>query len=271
MKKFVKISPEVKRLVRWIIFIIALGIISWVILFLKETQVLPQGAISLLDELPQFVAEDRVIIFSPHPDDESLCCAASIQRAINNGAEVFIVLITNGNKKGLKNTRYQEFIDATNLLKIDDKRLFFLNYQDGELKEVSEEKLKTSFRAVIDEVKPTIVFIPSDFDNHLDHKISGQNLKEFLSDYKDITVYQYLIHHGYFPRPIGYHPNLYLLPPISSLKFENQWLKLSSEPEEIALKKQIIYHYKSQLKKPPLKELLPAFIRLNEIFLKKKD
>lgn len=41
-------------------------------------------------------ATDRVLVVSPHPDDESLCCAGYIQRAVGAGAQVTIVWMTAG-------------------------------------------------------------------------------------------------------------------------------------------------------------------------------
>jgi LmbE family N-acetylglucosaminyl deacetylase len=38
----------------------------------------------------------RVIIFSPHPDDESLAAGGLIHRVVNNGGEVRVVFVTNG-------------------------------------------------------------------------------------------------------------------------------------------------------------------------------
>jgi LmbE family N-acetylglucosaminyl deacetylase len=47
------------------------------------------------DEL--YVTKDlRVIIFSPHPDDESLAAAGLIHRVVSNGGEVRVVFVTNG-------------------------------------------------------------------------------------------------------------------------------------------------------------------------------
>src|SRR5262245_9961971 len=42
------------------------------------------------------VATDRVLIVSPHPYDESLCCGGLIHSARSVGARVTIVWITNG-------------------------------------------------------------------------------------------------------------------------------------------------------------------------------
>jgi LmbE family N-acetylglucosaminyl deacetylase len=38
----------------------------------------------------------RVVIFSPHPDDESLAAGGLIHRVVNNGGEVRVVFVTNG-------------------------------------------------------------------------------------------------------------------------------------------------------------------------------
>jgi len=42
------------------------------------------------------VAGDRVLVIAPHPDDETLCCAGYLQRAVRAGATVAVVWITAG-------------------------------------------------------------------------------------------------------------------------------------------------------------------------------
>jgi LmbE family N-acetylglucosaminyl deacetylase len=41
-------------------------------------------------------AADRVLVIAPHPDDETLCCAGYLQRAVQAGAAVGVVWITAG-------------------------------------------------------------------------------------------------------------------------------------------------------------------------------
>ncbi|HEX9472956.1 MAG TPA: PIG-L family deacetylase [Steroidobacteraceae bacterium] len=41
-------------------------------------------------------ASDRVLVIAPHPDDETLCCAGYLQRAVRAGASVGVVWITAG-------------------------------------------------------------------------------------------------------------------------------------------------------------------------------
>jgi LmbE family N-acetylglucosaminyl deacetylase len=43
-----------------------------------------------------FSKGDSVLVVSPHPDDESLCCAGLMQRALAQGARVSVVWVTGG-------------------------------------------------------------------------------------------------------------------------------------------------------------------------------
>src|SRR5262245_20735777 len=43
-----------------------------------------------------FTAADRILVVAPHPDDETLCCAGTVHRAVSNGAQVTLVRISSG-------------------------------------------------------------------------------------------------------------------------------------------------------------------------------
>jgi LmbE family N-acetylglucosaminyl deacetylase len=43
-----------------------------------------------------FSASDSILVVAPHPDDESLCCAGVMRRALAQGARVSIVWVTGG-------------------------------------------------------------------------------------------------------------------------------------------------------------------------------
>ncbi|MGE4554944.1 MAG: PIG-L deacetylase family protein [Candidatus Paceibacterota bacterium] len=240
------------------------------LIFLRNTQVLPQGAISLIEEIEEIKHSDRILIFSPHPDDETLCCGGLISKAKKNGAEVFVVLVTDGNGRGLKTIRNEEFLKVMELFKIQKENIFFLNFGDKKLALVDPKVLEKSFEEVILKTQPTIVIFPVEEDNHKDHRITSEVLKTLLKNPHSFKNYQYLIHHNYFPQPWGYHPYFYLLPPLKILKFNYHFKKLTLDLEEITLKKQAIYTYQSQLKTFPLKEILPSFIKLNELFIEQR-
>ncbi|MGB9749538.1 MAG: PIG-L deacetylase family protein [Caldisericia bacterium] len=254
-----------KKLFKQVILFSLPFILIYSILFVRATQVLPQGAINILPEIENPKENERIVIFSPHPDDETISCGGYIQRAIENKSIVFIILITDGNRRNKKSIRYKEFRKATSLLGVKEENLIFLNYPDGKLFKYKNE-LTEDFFEIIKNLKPDKVFIPVSYDNHRDHKISGDILREVLSNFENIKIYQYLVHHDYFPQPMKYDPNLYILPPLRTLNFYSKWYKFDLIEKEIEIKKESIFTYKSQISKMPLKEMLQSFIRKNEIF-----
>ncbi|MEP7314633.1 MAG: PIG-L family deacetylase, partial [Pseudomonadota bacterium] len=66
------------------------------LLLLSRISLAVGAAPAQLPAMREPVAADRVLVVSPHPDDESLCCAGYIQRAVAAGAQVTIVWMTAG-------------------------------------------------------------------------------------------------------------------------------------------------------------------------------
>jgi LmbE family N-acetylglucosaminyl deacetylase len=98
-----------------------------------------------------------ILIFAPHPDDETFCCATVIQRAAAEGKRIHVVYFTNGDgfakaasdltKKppdsltaldflGLARVRQSEAFAAATVLGLHPADLTFLGYPDGGLAEV---------------------------------------------------------------------------------------------------------------------------------------
>ncbi|WP_027482311.1 PIG-L deacetylase family protein [Deinococcus pimensis] len=95
---------------------------------------------------------ERVLIVSPHPDDETLCCAGSVQQALAAGAQVWVVWMTSGDGfeldaillnraprpsgdqlAGLGRRRIVEATRAMTALNVPRDHLIFLGYPDGGL------------------------------------------------------------------------------------------------------------------------------------------
>jgi LmbE family N-acetylglucosaminyl deacetylase len=98
---------------------------------------------------------DSLLVLAPHPDDESLCCAGFILRAVAVGARVTVVWVTSGdafeldavlvertlrprgaNLRRLAAARIREGQCAASLLGVAAERQVFLGYPDGGLREL---------------------------------------------------------------------------------------------------------------------------------------
>ena len=119
-----------------------------------------------IDGLPPIDANTSLLVVSPHPDDETLCCAGAIRRVLTAGGRVSVVWITSGDGselsmliveksllkplakvRDLAGKRMMEARTATALLGVDSKHQFFLGYPDGGIKRLLTDNRSREYHA----------------------------------------------------------------------------------------------------------------------------
>lgn len=253
-----------KRFKILLVFLIIFLIAGW-LFYSWYFQVLPQAAINILDDIQVPTVGEKVLVFSPHPDDETIGVGGYITSSTKNGSSIWIVLVTDGNKHHLESERYEEFKKTTSLLGVPEQNLFFLGYPDGHLKEQDLNKVKSQFEDIVSEIQPQIIFAPHPQDHHPDHATTGELIQSIATD-KKIILYQYLVHHAHFPRPKKLASDLYLLPPIRMISFDKSWKRFMLPQDIEDTKHKAVLEYHTQLRVPVLKKLLLGLIRKNELF-----
>lgn len=102
--------------------------------------------------IPHIDAQTSLLVVSPHPDDETLCCAGVIRRVLAAGGHASIVWLTSGDgseldlllieralrihpekMRDLAGKRMREARAAAAILGVPPDRRFFLGYPDGGL------------------------------------------------------------------------------------------------------------------------------------------
>lgn len=124
----------------------------------------------------QFLARQRLLVITPHADDETYGCAGSMARIKALGGEVYVVLATagdvahfaDGNRTKLvtRQTRLDEFESVMRLLKVDDWDVL---YQDADSHLALDTKpqrelirlLESDGKLATERVRPTMVMIPA--------------------------------------------------------------------------------------------------------------
>ncbi|MCK9604324.1 MAG: PIG-L family deacetylase [Candidatus Omnitrophica bacterium] len=82
-----------------------------------------------INPLESFKKEDRVLIFAPHPDDETIGCAGVIQRALSNGAKVKVIYLTSGDNNIFSILFYNQFLFPIRLLLLNSSDFITLGRQ----------------------------------------------------------------------------------------------------------------------------------------------
>ncbi len=141
--------------------------------------------------------EKRVLVLSPHPDDDIVGCGGSLHILHQRGAEITVAYMTDGRKGNpeyseddLVFRRKEEAKKAADIIGVD--RLIFLSNRDSELS--SHAKSVEELFKVIREVRPEAVFLPFMLDNHPDHVATNELFVRASKDYTaSMTCYAYEI------------------------------------------------------------------------------
>jgi len=182
MKKFWQKNKEklAKRKVQAIVLLVISIIVGSIFYYFNQTGVMPQQAINFLDNVALPSAGQKVLIFSPHPDDETLGAGGYIAESVKKGAIVKIILVTDGNKHGLKDQRYSEFRKATGILGVPESNLVYLNYSDGKLNKSDQAEITLKFKENITLENPDIIIYPNPVDQHPDHADTGELVSSII-------------------------------------------------------------------------------------------
>ena len=271
-----------------------------------------------------FTDQDRVLVFAPHPDDESIAAGGVIQQALKAGAKVKVCLVTYGENNEfsfivyerrivlkpkeflrLGEVRHQESLDALALLGVPLENVVSLGYPDygtmeiflkywGETKPFRSmlsrkrvvpfsdalspgspyvgESMLRDFKRVIEDYRPTKIFMPNPGDVNRDHRATPLFTQVALWELEDrgqITppeIFSYIVHVAGWPVPRGYFPQQQLLLPPSLEKSGMSWIEQPLDPDEISKKYDAVMKYPTQVKYAP--HYLVTFVRRDELFEK---
>jgi len=181
----------------------------------------------LLEDLPVsvpvFTSRSRLLLFAPHPDDESLACSILLQRAVRAGAAVRVVYVTDGDdnpwpqrvlerkwrlnatdRRRWGTLRRTEALAALRVLGVNSSAARFLALPDQRLTAMLMCDCQVAlehFSGIIADWTPTDLLVPSISDTHPDHSALAVMLRLVLSEsFLDpmatgqMTTWSYVVH-----------------------------------------------------------------------------
>ena len=159
-----------------------------------------------------------LLVVSPHPDDETLCCAGVIQRVLQAGGRVSIVWLTSGDAseldllvvekslflrpsklRNLAVRRMQESRDAAAILGVAPDRLYFLGYPDRGILPIITDNYITPYRSKFTAVSA----VPYPSTVYPGHAYTGLNLEHDFESVLD-RIHPTLV---LAPSPRDSHPD----------------------------------------------------------------
>ena len=186
----------------------------------------------------------KILILSPHADDEILGCGGFISKYSKQNYDINVVILSNANKgveiysaKLIKKIRNEAKL-ANNL--IGTKKLYFENLPALNLNKYPAYKISKIINKYLNKIKPEIILIPSSNDIHDDHKIIFKAAKvatRFIkkSNLKKILSYEVVSETEWNENEKVFNPNYFV----------------SLSKSEINNKIKAFLKYKSQVKKFP--------------------
>lgn len=161
----------------------------------------------------------KILIIAPHPDDEMIGVGGTILKEIQEGNEVYVVVVTKGfaplfNEGIVERTR-AEARKCHSAIGI--RETYFLDFPSTMLDTLPKYKLNGELLNLVREIKPDDVYIPYSGDMHFDHGIVAEAAMVALRPKYDfapenIYVYETLSETGWnFPHiNSAFAPNVFV-------------------------------------------------------------
>ena len=130
-----------------------------------------------------------VMLFTPHPDDDTFCCAGTLAQLAKKQNKIYIVIYTNDDKgsydpemtsERLARIRMQEEEEACRIAGIPKENIIWLPYHDGMLEYANTRDLVEQCTFLIRKYRPDVVLGPDPGGEYVrwhktDHRMAAMN------------------------------------------------------------------------------------------------
>lgn len=152
---------------------------------------------------------DKIMIFSPHEDDETICCAGVIRRAVINSSNIKLVLVTTGDYTEPKN-RIELTTKTMALLGLNKQNIIYLGYGDYQvlgpayMSKNKPEKIFPGLKGSQTYGFPDIGVVDYHYQKY--HVHADYNYKNIFNDIYTV-IKENLPNDIYLPSPLESHPD----------------------------------------------------------------
>ena len=131
----------------------------------------------------EHLAMKRILVLSPHPDDESIGCGGVLHQHVKSGDQVHTLFLTSGERGGhgmspelTLQTRESEAQEAAEILGY--RSLEFWRVPNGKL--TSSASLAKRLTQKVKTFKPDIIYVTHDKEQHPEHRAAARLVRKSL-------------------------------------------------------------------------------------------
>lgn len=175
---------------------------------------------------------DDVLVVAPHPDDETLGCAGVIQRHQEDGDRLHWLIGTEmspeaGYTPEQIAARDEEIKSVTRMLRfVTVKRL---GYPAAALGEVALRNLIQRMANALDEIRPSILYLPYPHDAHSDHRMIFEAAVACAKWFRRPALKRVLCYEVPSETGFNFHPSAATFRPTTYVRLEPNHLKRKIE------------------------------------------
>jgi LmbE family N-acetylglucosaminyl deacetylase len=183
-----------------------------------------------------------VLLFTPHPDDDTFCCAGTLAVLAKAGNNIRIVIYTNDDKgsydpemtsERLAGIRMHEEEEACRILGISKESISWLEYHDGMLEYANPRDLVEEVTRIIRKVRPDVVLSIDPGTQYVrwhktDHRMAANNTMDAIRAAEwHLYFPNQLLHEGLQPWQVPQEFYYYV-----TEKDANYWVNIDSVVEK---------------------------------------
>jgi len=168
-----------------------------------------------------------ILLFTPHPDDDTFCCAGTLSMLQKRGNNIHIFIYTNDDKgsydlemtsERLARIRMKEEEDSCKVLGIPKQNIHWLEYHDGMLEYANPRDLVEEVAKIIRTYRPDIVMSIDPGSEYVrwhktDHRMAANNTLDAVRA-AEFHLYfpNQLLHDGLQPFKVPVEAYFYVTP-----------------------------------------------------------
>ncbi len=142
----------------------------------------------------------NILAIGAHPDDIEIGCAGTIMKYKEKGAQVFIMIMSNGSFGGNAATRQKEQELSAKIMKVD--KIFWGGFRDTRLG-YNIQDLINGIEIVLKKTKPSFIFTNHPKDTHQDHRSLAEAVTSATRNSRNVLFYE-------VPTSIDFSPTVFV-------------------------------------------------------------